>query len=84
MDVDSRQKNADDCEAGEVLNAREQASFLIYTPWARSLRMPKASRFIVRRLFSPNAMTQSEVPGPEKAGVFLIRGAGHFRLRRLN
>ena len=52
VDVDSRQKNADDWQAGEVLKAREQASFLIYTPWATSLRMPKASRLIIRRLFS--------------------------------
>ena len=37
MDVDSRQKNADDCDAGEVLKAREQASFLIYTPLGNKL-----------------------------------------------
>ncbi len=59
MDVDSRQKNADDYEAGEVLKAREQASFLIYTPWATNLRMPKASRLILRRLFSPNGVLAS-------------------------
>ena len=50
MDVDSRQTNATDCEAGEVLKAREQAGFLIYTPWATCLRMPKASRLVIRRL----------------------------------
>ena len=56
MDVDSRQKNATDCEAGEVLKAREQAGFLIYTPWATCLRMPKASRLVIRRLCSRNAV----------------------------
>ena len=43
MDVDSRQKNADDCEAGEVLKACEQASSLVYTPLGNKL-VPKASR----------------------------------------
>jgi hypothetical protein len=56
VDVDSRQENAADCEAGEVLKAREQASFLIYTPWATCLRMPKASRLVIRRLCSRNAI----------------------------
>jgi hypothetical protein len=56
VEVDSQQKNAADCEAGEVLKAREQASSLIYTPWATCLRMPKASRFVIRRLCSRNAI----------------------------